>query len=123
MFTGHYGADRSLADASKDAMSRGMPIKKALDVNNLIVFAMNGQPLPNIHGGPVRLVIPGWPGSLSSKWLTRIWVRDKVHDGPGMGGTSYRVAVKPMVPGDKPDEKQLPRSSNRCRCARSLPAR
>jgi sulfite oxidase len=103
VFTGHYGSDRSLADASKDALSRGMPIAKAMDPNNLIVFVMNGEPLSNIHGGPVRLVIPGWPGSLSSKWLTRIWVRDKPHDGPGMGGTSYRVAIKPMVPGDRPD--------------------
>ena len=46
VFTGNYGADRSLADASKDAISRGVPIKKALDANNLIVFAMDGQPLP-----------------------------------------------------------------------------
>ena len=107
VFTGNYGADRSLADASKDALSRGVPIKKALDVNNLIVFAMDGQPLPNIHGGPVRLIIPGWPGSVSSKWFTRIWLRDKVHDGPGMGGTSYRVAINPMVPGDRPDEKNF----------------
>ena len=107
VFTGHYGADRNLADASKDAISRGVPIKKALDPNNLIVFAMDGQPLPNIHGGPVRLIIPGWPGSVSSKWLTRIWVRDKVHDGPGMGGTSYRIAITPMVPGDRPDEKNF----------------
>jgi sulfite oxidase len=104
VFTGHYGVDRSLADASRDAISRGVPIRKAMDPNNLIVFAMNGAPLSNIHGGPVRLVIPGWPGSVSSKWLTRIWVRDKVHDGAGMGGTSYRVAIKPMVPGDRPDE-------------------
>lgn len=103
VFTGHYGADRSLADATKDAISRGVPIRKAMDVNNLIVFAMNGQPLSNIHGGPVRLLVPGWPGSVSSKWLTRVWVRDKVHDGAGMGGTSYRVAIKPMVPGDSPD--------------------
>ena len=107
VFTGHYGADRNLADASKDAISRGIPIKKALDANNLIVFAMDGQPLPNIHGGPVRLIIPGWPGSVSSKWLTRIWLRDKVHDGPGMGGTSYRVAINPMVPGERPDEKNF----------------
>ena len=107
VFTGNYGADRSLADASKDALSRGVPIKKALDVNNLIVFGMNGQPLPNIHGGPVRLMIPGWPGSVGSKWFTRIWLRDKVHDGPGMGGTSYRVPINPMVPGDKPDEKNF----------------
>ncbi len=103
VFTGHYGSDRNLADASKDAISRGVPIRKALDANNLIVFAMNGEPLPHIHGGPVRLIIPGWPGSVSSKWLTRIWVRDKVHDGAGMGGTSYRVAIKPMVPGDRAD--------------------
>src|SRR5262245_25856067 len=103
VFTGHYGVDRSLADASKDAISRGVPIKKAMDPNSLIVFAMNGQPLTNIHGGPVRLVIPGWPGSVSSKWLTRIWVRDKVHDGAGMGGTSYRVTIKPMLPGDRAD--------------------
>ena len=103
IFTGHYGVDRSLADPTKDAISRGVPLRKAMDANNLIVFAMNGQPLSNIHGGPVRLVIPGWPGSASSKWLTRVWVRDKVHDGAGMGGTSYRVAIKPMVPGDRVD--------------------
>ena len=107
VFTGNYGADRSLADASKDAISRGVPIKKALDPNNLIVFSMDGQPLPNVHGGPVRLIMPGWPGSVSSKWLTRIWLRDKVHDGPGMGGTSYRVAINPMVPGDRTDEKNF----------------
>ena len=103
VFTGHYGSDRSLADNTKDALSRGVPIKKAMDANNLIVFAMNGEPLPNIHGGPVRLVIPGWPGSVSAKWFTRLWVRDKEHDGPGMGATSYRVAIKPMVPGGRPD--------------------
>jgi sulfite oxidase len=108
VFSGHYGADPHLSgDRGKDAISRGVPINKLMDDNNLIVWAMNGQPLPNIHGGPVRLVIPGWPGSVSSKWLTRIWIRDKVHDGQGMGGTSYRVAIKPMVPGDKPDEKNF----------------
>lgn len=102
VFSGHYGSDRSLADNTKDAISRGVPIKKLMDENNLIVFAMNGQPLSHIHGGPVRLMIPGWPGSVSSKWFNRLWVRDKYHDGPGMGATSYRVAIKPMVPGDKP---------------------
>ena len=102
VFSGHYGSDRSLADNTKDAISRGVPVKKLMDENNLIVFAMNGQPLSHIHGGPVRLMIPGWPGSVSSKWFNRLWVRDKYHDGPGMGATSYRVAIKPMVPGDKP---------------------
>lgn len=108
IFSGHYGADPHLSgDASRVAISRGVPMKKLMDPNNLIVWAMNGQPLTNIHGGPVRLVIPGWPGSVSAKWLNRIWIRDKVHDGAGMGGTSYRVTIKPMVPGDKPDEKNF----------------
>ena len=108
VFSGHYGADPHLSgEKGKDAISRGVPIKKLMDPNNLIVWQMNGQPLPLINGGPVRLLVPGWPGSVSAKWLTRIWVRDKVHDGQGMGGTSYRVAVKPMVPGDKPDEKNF----------------
>ncbi|MGH6784956.1 MAG: molybdopterin-dependent oxidoreductase, partial [Sphingomicrobium sp.] len=107
-FSGHYGADPRLSgDKGRDAISRGVPIKKLMDPNNLLVWGMNGQPLPHIHGGPVRLIIPGWPGSVSEKWLTRIWVRDKVHDGQGMGGTSYRVAIKPMIPGDRPDEKNF----------------
>jgi sulfite oxidase len=108
MFTGHFGADPNLSgESNPQAISRGVPIKKAMDPNNLIVWAMNGKPLPLIHGFPVRLIVPGWPGSISSKWLTRIWVRDKVHDGPGMGGTSYRVTIKPMVPGHKPDDSNF----------------
>lgn len=108
VFSGHYGTDPHLSgDASKPSLSRGVPIKKLMDENNLVVWALNGQPLPNIHGGPVRLLIPGWPGSVSAKWLNRIWLRDKVHDGPGMGQFSYRVAIKPMVPGAKPDEKNF----------------
>ncbi|MBM3527794.1 MAG: molybdopterin containing oxidoreductase [Alphaproteobacteria bacterium] len=108
VFSGHYGADPHLSgDAKRVTLSRGVPIKKLMDSNNLIVWAMNGEPLPNIHGGPVRLVIGGWPGSVSAKWLNRIWIRDKEHDGPGMGQTSYRVAIKPMVPGDKPDMKNF----------------
>jgi sulfite oxidase len=108
VFSGHYGADPHLSgDTKRVALSRGVPIKKLMDPNNLIVWNMNGQPLPNIHGFPVRLVIGGWPGSVSSKWFNRIWVRDKPHDGPGMGETSYRVAINPMVPGAKPDMKNF----------------
>jgi DMSO/TMAO reductase YedYZ molybdopterin-dependent catalytic subunit len=104
VFSGHYGADPHLSgDSKRNAISRGVPIKKLMDENNLIVWNMNGKPLENIHGFPVRLFIAGWPGSVSSKWFTRLWVRDKVHDGQGMGEFSYRVAIKPMVPGGKGD--------------------
>ena len=104
VFSGHYGADPHLSgDATQQALSRGAPIRKLMDENNLIAWAMNGQPLLPVHGFPVRLVIPGWPGSLCHKWLTRIWVRDREHDGQGMGGFSYRVPIKPMAPGGKGD--------------------
>jgi DMSO/TMAO reductase YedYZ molybdopterin-dependent catalytic subunit len=106
VYTGHYGADPHLSgDTSKPSISRGVPIAKAMEPHTLIVFKMNGKDLPLIHGGPVRLIVPGWAGSSSTKWLTRIWVRDKQHDGPGMGGFSYRLAKTPIVPGSKGDPK------------------
>ena len=105
VYTAHYGADVHLSgDPSKEPLSRGVPVRKAMARHSLIAWAMNGQPLPNIHGGPLRLVIPGWPGSASHKWLSRIWVRDREHDGQGMTGFSYRVPIKPMIPGGKADE-------------------
>jgi DMSO/TMAO reductase YedYZ molybdopterin-dependent catalytic subunit len=104
IYTAHYAADQHLSgDANRPTLSRGVRIAKAMEPESMIVWAMNGKPLPNIHGGPVRLIYPGWAGSASQKWLTRIWLRDKEHDGPGMTGTSYRLAIKPMVPGDKAD--------------------
>ena len=68
---------------------------------------MNGEPLPFLHGGPLRLVVPGWPGSLSQKWLTRIWIRDREHDGPGMTGLSYRIPVRPLPPGGDAEGEAL----------------
>ncbi len=106
VYTGHYGADPHLSgDATKPSISRGVRLEKAMDEHTLIAFRMNGKDIPLIHGAPVRLVVPGWAGSTSAKWLNRIWVRDKEHDGPGMGGFSYRMTRKPIVPGSKGDEK------------------
>jgi sulfite oxidase len=108
IYTAHYGADLHLSgNAATPPLSRGVPIAKALDPHTLLVWAMNGEPLPNIHGGPLRLIVPGWAGSASQKWVNRITLRDKEHDGPGMTEFSYRVAIKPMVPGDKPDPKNF----------------
>ena len=108
VYTGHYGADPTLAgETNKPTISRGMPIAKAMDEHTLIAFKLNGQDLPLIHGAPVRLIVPGWAGSLSTKWLNRIWIRDKEHDGPGMGGFSYRTPKTPIVPGSKGNEKDM----------------
>jgi DMSO/TMAO reductase YedYZ molybdopterin-dependent catalytic subunit len=108
VYTANYGTDTHLSgDPKLVPLSRGVPLRKAMEQHNLLVWAMNGKPLESIHGAPLRLVIPGWPGSVSHKWLTRITLRDKVHDGPGMTGTSYRVAIKPMLPGGKTDESNF----------------
>jgi sulfite oxidase len=101
VYTAHYGADvGGSGDATPVAPSRGVPIRKALDGFSMLVWEMNGKPLEQVHGAPLRLVIPGWPGWVSHKWLSRIAVREKV---PDMDGTSYRVPVKPMVPGGTSD--------------------
>ena len=108
IFTGHYGADLHLSgDANKNALSRGVPIKKALDDNNIIAFAMNNEEIPLIHGSPLRIICPGWPGSTSQKWLNKIELLDHVHDGTKMTGKSYKVPKLPVKPGEKVDISAL----------------
>jgi DMSO/TMAO reductase YedYZ molybdopterin-dependent catalytic subunit len=108
VYTGHYGADTHLSgQPGKVAISRGIPISKALEPYTLIAFEMNGEPIHPMNGAPLRVVAPGWPGSCSQKWLTRIWVRDQVHDGPKMTGSSYRMPAYPVAPGQKVPDKDL----------------
>lgn len=109
VYTAHYGADPHLSgDPGRDALSRGVPIDKALEEQNMLVWGMNGEPLPLAHGGPLRVLIPGWAGSCSQKWVTRIWLREREHDGQGMTGLSYRVPRYPVEPGaEVPDEDMV----------------
>jgi DMSO/TMAO reductase YedYZ molybdopterin-dependent catalytic subunit len=106
IYTAHYGMDPHLSgDPEKLPISRGIPMWKAMDPHTLIAFEMNGEPIPALNGFPVRVVSPGWPGSTSQKWLRRIQLRDVVHDGPKMTGTSYRTPYYPAEPGaDVPGE-------------------
>ena len=100
VYVAYEAADTHLSgDPTKQPISRGVPMSKALEPETLIAWAMNGEPLPPLHGYPLRLVAGGWPGSVSGKWLKRILVRDRVHDGPKMGGQSYRVPCDPVAPG------------------------
>lgn len=108
VYTGHYGNDVHLSgDPEKVVISRGVPIEKAMEPENMIAWAMNGEPVPALHGFPLRLVIPGYPGSASQKYLTRIWVRDKVHDGSKMTGHSYRLPAYPVAPGTEVPESDM----------------
>ncbi len=102
VYIGYYGEDSHLSgDPSKKPISRGVPITKAMLEETLVAYQMNGEDIPLVHGFPLRLVAGGWPASASGKWLTRLSIRNKVHDGAKMGGASYRVPCKPVAPGAK----------------------
>jgi DMSO/TMAO reductase YedYZ molybdopterin-dependent catalytic subunit len=108
IYTANYGADTHLSGKpGKLPISRGVPIKKALDSNNLIAFAMNGEAIHPMNGAPLRLHIPGWPGSFSHKWFTRMELRDVVHDGPKMTGSAYRLPPHPVAPGTKVKSSEM----------------
>ena len=62
-------------------MRRGLPLSVARDPEVLVVWGMNGEPLPVAHGGPVRLLVPGWAGIASTKWLVAIEAIDRAFDG------------------------------------------
>lgn len=102
VYTAHEGADPHLSgDPDKLPISRGLPIEKAMADDVMIAFEMNDTEMPILNGRPLRLAVAGWPGSCAQKWLTRIWLRDVVHDGPKMGGTSYRVPRYSVEPGQE----------------------
>jgi DMSO/TMAO reductase YedYZ molybdopterin-dependent catalytic subunit len=53
-----------------------IPLEKAMDPSTLLAYEMNGGPLPDRHGYPLRLIVPGYFGEKNVKWLTRIEVAD-----------------------------------------------
>jgi DMSO/TMAO reductase YedYZ molybdopterin-dependent catalytic subunit len=108
VYVAYYGADVHLSgDPANVPISRGVPLFKALEDETLIAWAMNGEDIPHYNGYPLRLVCAGWPASVSGKWLKRIVVRDQVHDGPKMTGTSYRVPCESVAPGSEVPDEQM----------------
>jgi len=69
---------------------RSIPSALAID-DAFLAWQMNGEPIPLIHGGPLRLLTPGWFGMASTKWLTHIHARPSVSDNYFMA-TGYRYA-------------------------------
>jgi len=86
--------------ATAAPLIRSIPMRKAMEDSTLVAWAMNGQPLPWIHGYPLRLVVPGWVGSASVKWLHTLMVLDAPFKGTFMD-SSYRVPRHPIEPGQK----------------------
>lgn len=85
---------------------RAVPVKKSLDPDTLLAFEMNGEPLPISHGFPLRLIVPGWAGDCSVKWVTEIQPLEKEFDGFWMK-TAYRYPVRPVAPGAAVDPADL----------------
>ena len=80
------------------AFLRSIPLSKALHPDTLLATRMNGAPLPVLHGGPVRLIVPGWTGNHWMKWLRALTVSKDEAPGFFMQ-TGYRLPKVPAPPG------------------------
>jgi sulfite oxidase len=69
---------------------RSIPLEKALDPDTLLAFRMNGAPLTPEHGYPARVLVPGWTGSASIKWVTEMEVLPTEYRGYYMS-SAYRL--------------------------------
>ena len=108
VYIGYHAADVHLSgDVNKEPISRGVPIEKANQEETLIAYLMNNKPIPLAHGFPLRMIAGGWPASASGKWINRISVRNKEHDGSKMKGMSYRVPKYPVAPGQEVPEQDM----------------
>src|SRR4051794_17911125 len=96
------GLDRGLQGGVEHSYQRSLSRDDALQDDVLLVYAMNGEPLPPQHGYPLRLVVPGWYGMTNVKWLARIDAVDEPFAG-WQQQEAYRIEGVPVT-------RMLPRS-------------
>ena len=88
------------------AYFRSIPIERALDPATLLATSMNGVPLPLLHGGPIRLVVPCWTGNHWMKWVRSITAADT--EAPGLYNQSaYKLPKSPVAPDVTPKPEDL----------------
>ncbi len=81
-FVWSYGADYGeFAGCAVDFYQKDLPLER-VSADALVATAMNGKPLSEEHGFPARLVVPGFYGTNSTKWLTRLSLADRRADSP-----------------------------------------
>lgn len=102
------GLDRGVEGGEVQQFERSLPLAEALGEEVLLAYAMNGEPLPPQHGFPLRLVVPGWYGMASVKWLEKITVLDETFEGYQQA-RGYRLRQTPDEQGE-PVSRMLPRS-------------
>jgi DMSO/TMAO reductase YedYZ molybdopterin-dependent catalytic subunit len=97
------GADSGLA--STPDFIRSLPMKKAMHPATMLALKMNGQDLPDIHGYPARLIVPGWDGTSSVKWVVRLSAAAQPNSGFFMNpGYRYpKFALPPGTPARLPE--------------------
>ncbi len=76
------GGDRCATEAGEAPFARSLPVARALAGDVLLALTMNGEPLPAVHGAPVRLVVPTWYAMDSVKWLRQIELSREGEPGP-----------------------------------------
>ena len=101
------GLDRGVDGGVEQAYQRSLPLEEAAG-GPLLAYAVNGVPLPPQHGFPLRLVVPGWYGMTSVKWLARIDVLTEPFAGYQQA-VGYRFRSDEDDPGT-PVTRMLPRS-------------
>ena len=92
------GADHGVERGVEQDYARGLALDEARQDDVLLCWEMNGRPLLPQHGAPVRLLVPGWYGMASVKWLTRIDVLDREFDGY-QNSVAYRYRTSAEDPG------------------------
>jgi DMSO/TMAO reductase YedYZ molybdopterin-dependent catalytic subunit len=81
------GADRGVQGGNEHDYARSLSVADAMRPEVLLAYEMNGRPLEPQHGFPLRLVVPGWYGMTSVKWLTSIEAVDHAFEGYQQKGT------------------------------------
>jgi DMSO/TMAO reductase YedYZ molybdopterin-dependent catalytic subunit len=102
------GLDRGVEGGEEQEYARSLPLAELLEGDALLAYEVNGVPLPPQHGFPLRLLVPGWYGMTSVKWLGRISVQDRPFDGYQMRH-SYRLRFEEDEEGE-PLTRILPRA-------------
>jgi DMSO/TMAO reductase YedYZ molybdopterin-dependent catalytic subunit len=93
------GRDRGVQGEEVQYYQRSLTVGEAMREEVLLAYEMNGQPLPPQHGYPLRLVVPGWYGMTSVKWLDRIEAVAEPFHGYQMDA-SYRYSQAADDPGE-----------------------
>ncbi len=83
----------------KPDFEHSLPVADVLD-RSFIALALNGEPIPAVHGGPVRLITPGFFGTMQVKWLTRLRF-ETAESANFYHATEYRVPHARLDPGAK----------------------